>query len=179
MAYILGHSFLSYSFRAHLLECSKMVLILINYYIENFHKDIGRQIVTCLITVLLNKFHHLLPCDRFPLWHIIKLLFCCWLVLPVFNGAAYIYESHVRRYVKIGGYVNSNYSERQRTAMQMMSLDARKAVERYIETHGPDAFDRVIQAVTTTKNLFYLCIFALHYSMITVFNRNNYKYVVI
>ncbi|XP_078151732.1 HVA22-like protein F [Carex rostrata] len=82
----------------------------------------------------------------FPLWHIMKLLFCCWLVLPVFNGAAYLYENHVRRYVKIGGHVNSVYSERQRTAMQMMSLDARKAVERYIESHGPDAFDRVIQA---------------------------------
>ncbi|KAJ3695123.1 hypothetical protein LUZ60_000500 [Juncus effusus] len=82
----------------------------------------------------------------FPLWPYMKLLFCCWLVLPIFNGAAYLYENHVRKYVKIGNYVNSSYTERQRRVMQMMSLDARKAVERYIEMYGPEAFERVIQA---------------------------------
>jgi receptor expression-enhancing protein 5/6 len=96
-------------------------------------------------------------------------------VLPVFNGAAYIYENHVRRYVKIGGHVSSSYSERQRTAMQMMSLDARKAVERYIETHGPDAFDRVIEAVTTMTKPFYLHSFAFYYRIITASMHNNYK----
>lgn len=106
-----------------------------------------------------------------------KLLFCCWLVLPVFNGAAYLYENHVRRYVKISGHVNSVYSERQRTAMQMMSLDARKAVERYIESHGPDAFDRVIQAVTTITKTFDLYMILKHFRM-TVLNMHiNYEYV--
>ncbi|KAF8696297.1 hypothetical protein HU200_037203 [Digitaria exilis] len=83
---------------------------------------------------------------RFPLWPYMKLLFCCWLVLPIFNGAAYIYEAHVRRYFKIGNYVSPNYNERQRRVLQMMSLDARKSVERFIETHGPDALDKIIRA---------------------------------
>ncbi|KAJ1285224.1 hypothetical protein BS78_03G263500 [Paspalum vaginatum] len=82
----------------------------------------------------------------FPLWPYMKLLFCCWLVLPIFNGAAYIYEAHVRRYFKIGGYVSPTYNERQRRVLQMMSLDARKSVERFIETHGPDALDKIIRA---------------------------------
>ena len=77
-----------------------------------------------------------------------KLLFCCWLVLPIFNGAAYIYEAHVRRYFKIGSYVSPYYNERQRRVLQMMSLDARKSVERFIETHGPDALDKIIRAVS-------------------------------
>lgn len=76
-----------------------------------------------------------------------KLVFCCWLVLPIFNGAAYIYENYVRKYVKIGGYVSPSYGERERRVLQMMSLDSRKAAERYIETHGLEAFERVIQAV--------------------------------
>ena len=79
-----------------------------------------------------------------------KLLFCCWLVLPIFNGAAYIYETHVRRYFKIGNYVSPNYNERQRRVLQMMSLDARKSVERFIETHGPDALDKIIRAVSSS-----------------------------
>jgi receptor expression-enhancing protein 5/6 len=77
-----------------------------------------------------------------------KLLFCCWLVLPMFNGAAYIYEVHVRRYFKIGSYVSPAYNERQRRVLQMMSLDARKSVERYIEEHGPEALDKIIRAVS-------------------------------
>uniref|UniRef100_A0ACD5VYZ9 Uncharacterized protein n=1 Tax=Avena sativa TaxID=4498 RepID=A0ACD5VYZ9_AVESA len=81
-----------------------------------------------------------------PLWPYMKLLFCCWLVLPIFNGAAYIYETHVRRYFKIGQYVSPVYSERQRKVLQMMSLDARKSVERFIETHGPGALEKIIQA---------------------------------
>lgn len=76
-----------------------------------------------------------------------KLLFCIWLVLPVFNGAAYIYENYARKYIKIGNFVSSNYPENQRRVLQMMSLDARKSVERYIEEYGPDAFERVVQAV--------------------------------
>lgn len=76
-----------------------------------------------------------------------KLVFCMWLVLPVFNGAAYIYENLVRKYVKIGYHVSSNYSDSQKKVLLMMSLDARKSVERFIERYGPDAFDRVIKVV--------------------------------
>lgn len=80
-----------------------------------------------------------------------KLFFCLWLVLPIFNGAAYIYENVVRKYVKIGGYTGSSskYSEGQKKVLQMMSFDARKSVERYIDTYGPEAFERVVKAVTT------------------------------
>ncbi|KAK7387041.1 hypothetical protein VNO78_27514 [Psophocarpus tetragonolobus] len=84
----------------------------------------------------------------FPIWPYMRLVFCIWLVLPMFNGAAYIYENYVRQYVKnIGSnYGNSKYPDEQKKALQMMSLDARKAVERYIDTYGSDAFERVIRA---------------------------------
>lgn len=86
---------------------------------------------------------------RLPFWPYTKLIFCLWLVLPIFNGAAYIYENLVRTYVKVGNYVSSNIPEGQRRVLQMMSLDARKSVERYIEKYGPEAFDRVVKAVRT------------------------------
>ncbi|XP_010911375.1 HVA22-like protein f [Elaeis guineensis] len=82
----------------------------------------------------------------FPLWPYMKLVFCLWLVLPIFNGAAYIYENFVRKYVKIGSYVSPTYTEEQRKVLQMMSLDARKSVEQYIENYGSEAFARVIKA---------------------------------
>ncbi|OIT26155.1 PREDICTED: HVA22-like protein f [Nicotiana attenuata] len=81
-----------------------------------------------------------------PFWPYIKLVCCMWLVLPIFNGAAYIHENFIRRHVKVGSRISSTYPENQRKALQMMSLDARKAVERYIEKYGPDAFDKVVKA---------------------------------
>ncbi|XP_065858633.1 HVA22-like protein f [Euphorbia lathyris] len=81
-----------------------------------------------------------------PFWPYIKLLFCMWLVLPVFNGAAYIYENFIRKYVKIVGRVNGNYSDNQRKVLEMISLDARKSVAHYIDQYGWDAFQRIITA---------------------------------
>lgn len=82
-----------------------------------------------------------------------KLVFCIWLVLPMFNGAAFIYENYVRQYVKqIGSYGGFNkYPDEQKKVLQMISLDARKSVERYIDRYGPDAFERVIKVVYTIK----------------------------
>ncbi|KAL7217581.1 hypothetical protein ACSBR2_010938 [Camellia fascicularis] len=82
----------------------------------------------------------------FPFWPYMKLVFCMWLVLPIFNGAAYIYANFVRKYIKVGDHVSSSIPDGQRKALQMLSLDARKPVERFIENYGPDAFDRVIKA---------------------------------
>ena len=66
----------------------------------------------------------------------------------MFNGAAYIYENFVRQYIKNIGYGDSRDSDKDKKKdLQMLSFDARKSVERYIERHGPDAFDRVIKAV--------------------------------
>lgn len=56
--------------------------------------------------------------------------------------------------------MSPNYGERERRVLQMMSLDSRKAAERYIETHGLEAFERVIQAVRDAKFSFF-CYFFL------------------
>ncbi|CAN1160753.1 HVA22-like protein f [Linum perenne] len=87
----------------------------------------------------------------FPFWPYIKLLFCIWLVLPMFNGAAYIYETVVRKYViKVGANITGgntkSYTDEQRKVLQMMSLDARKSVVEYVTKYGWDAVDRAIRA---------------------------------
>ncbi|KAL9347681.1 hypothetical protein Peur_059047 [Populus x canadensis] len=42
----------------------------------------------------------------FPLWGLIKLLVHMWLVLPVFNGATFVYENYMRDYRKLNGFFN-------------------------------------------------------------------------
>ncbi|KAL8167884.1 hypothetical protein V2J09_009383 [Rumex salicifolius] len=84
-----------------------------------------------------------------PIWGYVKLLLCMWLVLPGFNGAAFIYENYVRKYFMLGGlHSNSTYPDTQRRVMRMMSLDARKSVETYIHNYGLQAFERVLRAVS-------------------------------
>lgn len=67
----------------------------------------------------------------------------------MFNGAAYIYENHVRRYIRLGRYVSQKYPAQQRV-VQMASLDARKSVEQFIDTYGPQTLERVVKAVRTS-----------------------------
>ncbi|WRX09839.1 TB2/DP1/HVA22-related protein - like 2 [Theobroma cacao] len=82
-----------------------------------------------------------------PFWPYMKLLFCMWLVLPIFNGAAYIYEKYIRKYIRFGGFGSSisTYTEDQRKILQMISSDARKYVAEYIDKHGWTAFERIIK----------------------------------
>ncbi|WOK95714.1 HVA22-like protein f [Canna indica] len=101
-------------------------------------------VIYSLITLFELSFWKVL--HWFPLWPYMKLVFCLWLVLPMFNGAAYIYENHVRRYFNLSRYVSQKYSEDDQRVLQMASLDARKSVERYIDLYGSPALERVIRA---------------------------------
>lgn len=67
----------------------------------------------------------------------------------MFSGAAYIYSNFVRQYVKIGMNVGvgANYTDEQRRVLQMMSLDARKSVQDYVDRFGWDSVERAIKAV--------------------------------
>ncbi|XP_044494708.1 HVA22-like protein f [Mangifera indica] len=82
-----------------------------------------------------------------PFWPYVKLLFCLWLVLPKFHGAAYIYANYIRKYVKIGGLVGSSkYTEGQKKVLEMMSFDARKLVIQYVDKYGWETLERAIKA---------------------------------
>ncbi|KAF2565723.1 hypothetical protein F2Q68_00023840 [Brassica cretica] len=83
-----------------------------------------------------------------PFWPYLKLLFCMWLVLPMFSGAAYIYSNFVRKYVQFGMHVGegTSYTDEQRRVLQMMSLDARKSVQDYVDRFGWDSVEKAIKA---------------------------------
>ncbi|EOX92979.1 hypothetical protein QUC31_003919 [Theobroma cacao] len=102
-------------------------------------------IIYSLITLFELSFWKILA--WLPFWPYMKLLFCMWLVLPIFNGAAYIYEKYIRKYIRLGGFGSSisTYTEDQRKILQMISSDARKYVAEYIDKHGWTAFERIIK----------------------------------
>ncbi|KAG6557273.1 hypothetical protein Mapa_001200 [Marchantia paleacea] len=82
-----------------------------------------------------------------PLWYMVKLIAVAWLVLPPFRGAAYIYDTYVKKYagsftVKIERKLNAE----QRSILAQMSPVARNNVAHYINENGTDAFDKIVRS---------------------------------
>ncbi|KAJ0988560.1 hypothetical protein J5N97_006916 [Dioscorea zingiberensis] len=78
-----------------------------------------------------------------PFWSYAKLIFTCWLVLPYFSGAAYVYEHFVRPLFVNHQTVNIWYVPRKKDILGK-SDDVLQAAERYIEENGPEAFEKLI-----------------------------------
>ncbi|KAG5094409.1 hypothetical protein JHK84_049997 [Glycine max] len=86
--------------------------------------------------------------ELLPIWLFAKLIFSCWLVLPHFNGAAVVYRNYIRPF-----YMNPQIPIPQGSQIwyfpQKKSLfnepdDVLSAAERYMEEHGTEAFERLI-----------------------------------
>ncbi|KAL6605907.1 hypothetical protein ACP70R_041560 [Stipagrostis hirtigluma subsp. patula] len=81
-----------------------------------------------------------------PFWSYAKLFFNCWLVLPWFNGAAYVYDHFVRPMFVNRQIVNIWYVPRKEKLSK--PDDVLSAAERYIEQNGPEAFEKLISKST-------------------------------
>ncbi|KQK18878.1 HVA22-like protein a [Brachypodium distachyon] len=85
-----------------------------------------------------------------PFWPYAKLFFNCWLVLPCFNGAAYVYQYFVRPMFVNRQIVNIWYVPRKDKLSK--PDDVLSAAERYIELNGPEAFEKLISKSTRASN---------------------------
>jgi receptor expression-enhancing protein 5/6 len=86
---------------------------------------------------------------RLPFWPYAKLFFNCWLVLPQFNGAAYVYQNFVRPIFVNQQTINIWYIPRKKDNLGK-SEDVLQAAERYIQENGTEAFERLISKVFYT-----------------------------
>ncbi|WOL20293.1 HVA22-like protein a [Canna indica] len=78
-----------------------------------------------------------------PFWSYAKLFFSCWLVLPYFNGAAYVYE-HFARPVLVNHQTANIWHMPRKKEIFSKSDDILSAAERYMEENGTEAFERLI-----------------------------------
>lgn len=84
-----------------------------------------------------------------PFWPFAKLIFSCWLVLPYFSGAAYVYQHFVRPMFVNQQTVNIWYVPRKKGIFSKPSIfskpdDVLVAAEKFIEENGPEAFQKLI-----------------------------------
>lgn len=86
-----------------------------------------------------------------PFWSYAKLMFNCWLVLPYFNGAAYVYEHFVRQLLVNQQTVNLWHVPNKRNLFSKQD-DVLSLAERYIEENGHEAFEKLINKSERASN---------------------------
>lgn len=85
--------------------------------------------------------------DRIPIWSYAKLVVTCWLVIPYFSGAAYVYEHYVRPYIVKREPINIWYVPRKKDMFSKPD-DILTAAEKYIAENGSQAFEEMIHKVS-------------------------------
>ena len=85
-------------------------------------------------------------CIRIPVWPYAKLILTCWLVLPYFSGAAYVYEHYVRPIFLNPQTINIWYVPRKKDYYGKPD-DILAAAEKYIQENGTQAFETLIHRV--------------------------------
>ncbi|XP_057949012.1 HVA22-like protein c isoform X2 [Malania oleifera] len=82
--------------------------------------------------------------ELFPIWSYAKLIATCWLVLPHFKGAAYVYQHFVRPFYMNPQTATIWYIPRKKNIFKKRPDDILTAAEKYIEEHGTEEFERLI-----------------------------------
>ncbi|OMO93157.1 TB2/DP1/HVA22-related protein [Corchorus capsularis] len=84
--------------------------------------------------------------EWFPIWPYAKLIVTCWLVLPHFNGAAYVYRHFIRPVYLNPQSATSTiwYVPRKKNIFRKQDDDILTAAEKYMEEHGTHEFGRLI-----------------------------------
>ncbi|XP_072953071.1 HVA22-like protein a [Typha angustifolia] len=86
-----------------------------------------------------------------PFWSYAKLIFNCWLVLPYFNGAAYVYQNFVRPLFVNQEIVNIWYVPRKKD-MFGKPEDVLQAAEKYIQENGREALAKLVSKARNLTN---------------------------
>eukprot|EP00252_Welwitschia_mirabilis_P023660 TRINITY_DN6750_c0_g1_i2.p1 TRINITY_DN6750_c0_g1~~TRINITY_DN6750_c0_g1_i2.p1 ORF type:complete len:160 (-),score=11.29 TRINITY_DN6750_c0_g1_i2:54-533(-) len=77
-----------------------------------------------------------------PLWPYLKLIATCWLVLPTFNGAAYVYENYVRQCLLKSSY---SFGQSRRKFSGVSTPKMSTTVDRFVEKYGWDGLERALK----------------------------------
>ncbi|KAJ8753348.1 hypothetical protein K2173_019747 [Erythroxylum novogranatense] len=87
-----------------------------------------------------------------PIWSYAKLVLTCWLVIPYFSGAAYVYEHFLRPlFVNPQQTINIWYVPRKKDTLGKPD-DILTAAEKYIEENGTEAFEKLINRADKSRS---------------------------
>lgn len=103
-----------------------------------------------LITLFELTFAKLI--EWIPIWSYAKLIGTCWLVIPYFSGAAYVYDHFVRPFFvnRQSQTVNIWYVPKKKDIFSKPD-DVLAAAEKYIEENGTEALEKLIHRADKSR----------------------------
>uniref|UniRef100_A0A2P2IZ75 HVA22-like protein n=1 Tax=Rhizophora mucronata TaxID=61149 RepID=A0A2P2IZ75_RHIMU len=122
--------------------------------IETKSHDDDRQWLTywvlySMITLFELTFAKVL--EWIPIWSYTKLMLTCWLVIPYFSGAAYVYEHFLRPlFINPQQTVNIWYVPRKKDTFSKQD-DILTAAKRYMEENGTEEFEELIHRADQSR----------------------------
>ncbi|PSS02587.1 HVA22-like protein [Actinidia chinensis var. chinensis] len=84
--------------------------------------------------------------DWLPFWPYMKLLAICWLVVPHFNGACYVYESLLRPCLSVNPRVVIKYLIKPKESPSLSAESFLAVAERYVKENGSEALEKLIDS---------------------------------
>ncbi len=106
-------------------------------------------IIYSMITLFELTFAKVL--EWIPIWPYAKLIFTCWLVIPYFSGASYVYEHYLRPMFVNPQTINIWYVPRKKDSFSQPD-DILTAAEKYMEEHGTEAFEKLIHRAEKSRS---------------------------
>ncbi|XP_062170699.1 HVA22-like protein a [Alnus glutinosa] len=85
-----------------------------------------------------------------PFWPYAKLILVCWLVIPYFSGAAFVYEHYVRPLFVNPQTINIWYVPKKKDIFSKPD-DILTAAEKYIAENGTDQFQQIINKADKSR----------------------------
>ncbi|XP_057494557.1 uncharacterized protein LOC130779773 isoform X2 [Actinidia eriantha] len=84
--------------------------------------------------------------DWLPFWPYMKLLAICWLVVPHFNGACYVYECLLRPCLSVNPQVVVKYLIKPKENPSLIAESFLAVAERYVKENGSEALEKLIDS---------------------------------
>ncbi|XP_031405124.1 HVA22-like protein a [Punica granatum] len=101
-----------------------------------------------MITLIELTFYKVL--EWIPIWPYAKLILTCWLVIPYFKGAAFVYDHFLRSIFVNPQNINIWYVPRKNDVLNEPT-DIISAAEKYIQEHGTREFENLVHRADKTK----------------------------
>ncbi|PSS02586.1 HVA22-like protein [Actinidia chinensis var. chinensis] len=84
--------------------------------------------------------------DWLPFWPYMKLLAICWLVVPHFNGACYVYECLLRPCLSVNPQIVVKYLIKPKENPSLIAESFLAVAERYVKENGSEALEKLIDS---------------------------------
>ncbi|XP_057494559.1 uncharacterized protein LOC130779775 [Actinidia eriantha] len=101
-------------------------------------------IIFSLISIFELVFGRLI--NWLPFWPYMKLLAICWLVVPHFNGACYVYECLLRPCLSVNPRVVIKYLIKPKENPSLSAESFLALAERYVKENGSEALEKLIDS---------------------------------